>query len=559
MDDMIDRRNEMRANIKIENLFKILIIFPSVISLLFLSVIPLLAEHSQEVVTVERSFPTPGPSPTGMAWDGKYLWIADMKVHKIFKVSPKDGSIEASIPSPGLWPMGLAWDGKHLWCVDSDEDKIFKLDPINGHVLKAIESPSGTPRGIAFDKKHLWILDYKGKAISLVSTADGTSIASIKAPAIEATGIAVDGDYLWVSDRRTDEIYKIHKKTGDVIITMEAPGPYTWGLSSDGKRIFNLDYQNDRVYVLKIDESAKYSLKDERKATVTYTHRVKNYGPGKITNFDAYIAIPETRDSQIVDDEIVFRHNFKDILMDRWGQKVAHYQYSDMDAPSVFEVSMQVKAKIYGINYFIDPEKVGTLNDIPAEIREKYLVNDDKYMLNDPAIQKAVKDAAGDENNPYWIARKIYNYCIDHIEYEMVGGWNVAPAVLKRGNGSCSEYTFVFIAMCRAAGLPARYVGSVVVRGDDASLDPVFHRWAEIYLPNYGWIPADPSGGDSPVPRDRARYFGQLSNRFLITTQSGGGSEYMGWTYNSNESFQTEPQTKVEVENFAEWEPILAK
>lgn len=535
---------------------KISPVFSLLVTFVFFSLFSPLFAATKNVVSVERSFPTPGPSPSGMTWDGKYLWIADMKVHKIFKVSPKDGSIKSSIPSPGLWPVGLAWDGKNLWCVDSDEKKIYKLDPSNGRILKVIDSPTEGARGIAADNKDLWILDYKGRQISRISTVDGTTIVSIKAPSIEATGIAIDGDYLWVSDRRTDEIYRIYKETGDVIITMEAPGPYSWGLASNGKRIFNLDYQNDRVYVLQIDESSKYSLKDERRAVIEYTHRVRNYGPGKITQFDAYIAIPETRDSQIVDDEIVFRHNYKGILTDKWGQKVAHYHYTDMDAPSIFEITMKVKAKIYKINYFIFPQKVGTLDDIPAEIKEKYLVDGDKYMMNDPIIQKAVEEALNGEKNPYWIARKIYNYCIDHIEYEMAGGWNVAPAILERGNGSCSEYTFVYIAMCRAAGLPARYVGSVVVRGDDASLDPVFHRWAEVYLPHYGWIPVDPSGGDSPSPRDRARYFGQLSNRFLITTQSGGGSEYLGWTYNSSESYQTEPQTKVQIENFAEWDPI---
>ncbi|MCK4296906.1 MAG: transglutaminase domain-containing protein, partial [Candidatus Marinimicrobia bacterium] len=145
---------------------------------------------------------------------------------------------------------------------------------------------------------------------------------------------------------------------------------------------------------------------------------------------------------------------------------------------------------------------------------------------------------------------------IDHMYYEMVGGWNTAPTVLERGNGSCSEYAFVYISMCRAAGLPARYVGSVVVRGDDASMDDVFHRWAEVYLPGYGWIPVDPSGGDRELPRDQANYIGHIANRYLITTESGGGSETMGWTYNSNEFWTTEPQTKVYIETIAEWEPV---
>jgi len=112
--------------------------------------------------------------------------------------------------------------------------------------------------------------------------------------------------------------------------------------------------------------------------------------------------------------------------------------------------------------------------------------------------------------------------------------------------------------MCRAAGLPARYVGSVVIRHDDASWDDVYHRWVEIYLPNYGWIPVDPSGGDSPWPSHRANYFGYLNNRFLITTSGGGGSEYLEWSYNANCRWTSVGRAKVKVEDFGEWSPVGA-
>jgi transglutaminase-like putative cysteine protease len=138
----------------------------------------------------------------------------------------------------------------------------------------------------------------------------------------------------------------------------------------------------------------------------------------------------------------------------------------------------------------------------------------------------------------------------------MAGGWNTAPTVLARGSGSCSEYSFVYIAMCRAAGLPARYVGSVVMRGDKTSMDDVFHRWVEVYFPGYGWIPVDPSGGDEELPRDQANSFGALVNRFYITTESGGGSEFLEWTYNSNEFYTTDPKTNVVIEYFADWDII---
>lgn len=216
---------------------------------------------------------------------------------------------------------------------------------------------------------------------------------------------------------------------------------------------------------------------------------------------------------------------------------------------------MSAEAKLYQNRYFIWPERVGSLDNIPRDIRDTYLINDTKFSYGDPVIQKAVRAAVGDEENPYWIARKIYNYVIEHMEYELVGGWNIAPTVLDRGNGSCSEYSFVYISMCRAAGLPARYAGSVVVRGDDACWDNVFHRWVEVYLPGYGWIPVDPSGGDSEWPADRANYFGFLNNRYLITTIGGGGSEYLEWSYNANEKWTSTGRAKVESENFGEWTP----
>ena len=51
-------------------------------------------------------------------------------------------------------------------------------------------------------------------------------------------------------------------------------------------------------------------------------------------------------------------------------------------------------------------------------------------------------------------------------------------------------------------------------------------------------------------------HIGNLSNRFLITTQGGGDSEYLGWYYNAYESYTCDPQVEVNIETFATWEPM---
>jgi hypothetical protein len=241
---------------------------------------------------------------------------------------------------------------------------------------------------------------------------------------------------------------------------------------------------------------------------------------------------------------------------DHWGQKCAVFELADLPAGTRQTLGYSVQAKVSAIRYLIYPEETGTLNDIPAGIREKYTVDGPRLRVQSPYIRETVQKIVGDEKNPYWIARKIFNFVIEHLEYEMAGGWDVPEAVLKRGKGSCSEYTFTFIALCRAAGLPARYQGSIVVRGDDASVDEAFHRWAEVYLPNYGWVPVDANRGDAKLPADQARGFGELANRFLITTESGGDSEYLAWGYNSCAKYKTTGYCKVEEENLGLWEPL---
>ncbi len=512
-----------------------------------------------------KSFNTPGSFPTGLTFDGKYLWLADRKADKLFCIDKDNGKVIRSIDAPAYWPMGLAFDGKALWSVDVKggvpisehyAGKIYRIDPKDGTILKTIEAPSSTPRGLTWDGKYLWCVDNHSDKIIQFSPDDGTTIRSFKSPSGEPRGLSFDGKYLWLSDRIRDEIFMIDPKSGSVIIIAKAPGPFTRGLCFDGKYLWAVDYQNKKLYKLKIYDDEKFIKSNERNAKVTYTYRIRNYGPGKVKSMDVYLAIPVNRVNQNIINEIQYKPHYTDITADRWGQKTAHFHFSNLKSGANKDIEMTAIIKTYDVRYFIYPDNVGTLDEIPREIKNKYLEDDEKYDITNPIIQDAVKKCVAQEKNPYWITRKIFNYLIDNMYYKMTGGWNAAPTVLKRGNGSCSEYSFVFISMCRAAGIPARYVGTVAVRGDEACIDDVFHRWVEVYLPNYGWIPIDPSGGDQNSPRNQANYIGHISNRFLITTQSGGGSKTMGWSYNSNEYFTTDPKTNVDMDYFAEWEPV---
>lgn len=518
----------------------------------------LLVSQSVAAVTGDtvKSFPSPSSCPQGLAYDGQYLWSVDRKSDMIYQIRPKDGSVVDSLPTPGYVPRGLTWDGKRLWCIDAEEGLIYAINPATEIVERTIYCPVSRPGGLTWDGEYLWIADDGDNMIRQISSEDGTTIISIPAPSSNPGGLTFDGTYLWVSDRMEDMIYMTTPQEGDVIICFEAPGPHSSGLAWDGSHLWTVDYQTDLIYKLVVDDGALFARLEEKAQQVEFIHQVRNYGPDTVKTLDVYFAIPQNLNNQELLEPITFDPKPKEVLSDKWGQKVARFQFTDLAPAQFATVRMLASAKLHQTRYFVFPDKVGALDDIPEEIREKYLVDDAKFSLESSVIQQAVKGAVDNETNPYWIGRKIFNYVIEHMEYELAGGWNIAPTVLERGNGSCSEYSFVYIAMCRAAGLPARYVGSIVVRGDDASWDDVFHRWVEIYLPNYGWLPVDPSRGDSRWPSRRANAFGYLGNRLLITTVGGGGSEYLEWGYNANERWTSKGKCKIVVENFGEWTPI---
>ncbi len=503
---------------------------------------------------VTKKIPLPLHHPTGVAWDGQHLWVADRKTDRIYRIDESHRAAIDSLVSPGYFPSGLAWDGKVLWSTDPADRMIYATEITTGRTVISLESPTPSPMGIAWDGEFLWISDNRLDQISKIDPDDGTTIASFPSPATDPRGITFGGGYLWCADRVRDEIYMIHTESGHVVIILDAPGPFSWGLAWRNGRLLNTDYQHDTVFEVVVMDDDTYLTSEPRRAVIDFTTEADVLGSGSIESLDIFYAVPSDRPNQKILDNMMFIPEPKRFETDRWDQKIAVFHYEELKPTESIEVSMRVELETSAIRYFIYPEKVGEA--IPEAIRKRYLADDIKYDITHPYIQELVTTVVGDEPNLYWRARKLFQHLIANMEYELVGGWNTAPTVLQRGNGSCSEYSFSYIALCRAAGVPARYVGSLVVRGDDASYDDVFHRWNEIYLPGYGWVPVDANAGDRSLPAAQAAAFGGISNRFLVTTEGGGNSEYLGWSYNHENRWISNGKCRIRFESTAEWEPL---
>jgi transglutaminase-like putative cysteine protease len=65
-----------------------------------------------------------------------------------------------------------------------------------------------------------------------------------------------------------------------------------------------------------------------------------------------------------------------------------------------------------------------------------------------------------------------------------------AAQAFARGQGVCQDQAHVFIACCRAAGVPARYVSGYLCSADGT--DSASHAWVDAWLADaYGWLSID--------------------------------------------------------------------
>lgn len=165
------------------------------------------------------------------------------------------------------------------------------------------------------------------------------------------------------------------------------------------------------------------------------------------------------------------------------------------------EGDLNIKVEFQFTHYMekfnVDPANAGTYDKAGSLYRQYTKSYGNTYISDE--IRATAKKVVGSEKNPYLAAKKLYDYILKEIKYSYMphmAAWprgereSVYVHRLKRGD--CGAQAMYFSAMCRSLGIPARTTGGwQLFTGNFAG-----HFWAEFFLPNYGWIPVDPTAAD---------------------------------------------------------------
>lgn len=99
-------------------------------------------------LSLVRSHPAPGPSPSGLYWDGRYLWSSDSSLGRIYRHGG-DGDLVVleSFKAPAKSPAGLHKDDAFLWSADSETRRVYRHRLDKSLTVLAVYALPGLDRG----------------------------------------------------------------------------------------------------------------------------------------------------------------------------------------------------------------------------------------------------------------------------------------------------------------------------------------------------------------------------------------------------------------------------
>jgi transglutaminase-like putative cysteine protease len=161
-----------------------------------------------------------------------------------------------------------------------------------------------------------------------------------------------------------------------------------------------------------------------------------------------------------------------------------------------------VKSRKLSFSFSVDRQEIRQANlpaDEPAWNRADYAEYLKPTSLGpiDGEVRKLADSITKEKHTVLAKARAIYDWCCSNMYRDpaTVGcGKGDVCALLQKPGGKCTDISSVYIALCRAAGVPAREVFSVRLgKKPTEDITTYQHCWAEFFLPGYGWVTADPA------------------------------------------------------------------
>jgi transglutaminase-like putative cysteine protease len=171
--------------------------------------------------------------------------------------------------------------------------------------------------------------------------------------------------------------------------------------------------------------------------------------------------------------------------------------YFDLDGRSI-TITQVFTAVLTTFTYDLNDAREWPRYDTDSWLYQRYTQPTQWVQSAHPLIAQQALDIAGAETNPYRVVLLISDWIESEIQPGEGMGSDALSTLIAR-EGACGSNANLFVALCRALGIPARNVVGLMGadNGDEFPSgswrqDSIgTHVWAEYYLPQYGWVQYD--------------------------------------------------------------------
>jgi transglutaminase-like putative cysteine protease len=117
-------------------------------------------------------------------------------------------------------------------------------------------------------------------------------------------------------------------------------------------------------------------------------------------------------------------------------------------------------------------------------------------------VQKLVGGIDREQPDKLALLHELSAHILSTVAYQggATGVDSSAEQAITAGAGVCQDHAHIYIAACRAMGIPARYVSGYLMM-DGQIEQSASHAWAEAHVDSIGWVGFDISNGISPDGR----------------------------------------------------------
>jgi len=169
------------------------------------------------------------------------------------------------------------------------------------------------------------------------------------------------------------------------------------------------------------------------------------------------------------------------------GNTIFYTWYSDV-AEFGWNASLRTSAVLEEIKHITFPASIKEYSD--------YIKSSEYADINSEIVTKANQLVSG-KTDLFEAVHAVADFVYTNMTYDksFVNTVEKASSTIQIKRGVCDEYSILFIALVRSLGIPARYVTGIVYSENTYGGFFGNHAWAEVYFPNYGWVPFDTTFG----------------------------------------------------------------